>query len=299
MRDARSCRRRATYPTAALPRKGVEMFHNRAEALALALPAAVFAAVVFLAPVVILLAEGFRNVDGWSVSAYTGFLSDPLNRTVFLRTLRLGAAVTVVAAVIGYAAAFAIVNLPPKGKGRMIGLVVLPLMVSPVARTYAWIVILGRTGIVNQALTSVGLTDEPVRFLFTETAVFVGLLQLFLPLMILALISALENMPKDAIPAARVLGANWFQVFWKVILPLTREGLVIGGTLVFTGSLTAYITPAILGGSKVLMLETLLYQRVTVANDFVSASVIAFILIVMSFAANLLLKRLATARSKR
>lgn len=215
------------------------MFHNRAEALALALPAAVFAAVVFLAPVVILLAEGFRNVDGWSVSAYTGFLSDPLNRTVFLRTLRLGAAVTVVAAVIGYAAAFAIVNLPPKGKGRMIGLVVLPLMISPVARTYAWIVILGRTGIVNQALTSVGLTDEPVRFLFTETAVFVGLLQLFLPLMILALISALENMPKDAIPAARVLGANWFQVFWKVILPLTREGLVIGGTLVFTGSLTA------------------------------------------------------------
>ncbi|RVH87259.1 ABC transporter permease [Sinorhizobium meliloti] len=299
MRDARSCRRRATYPTAALPRKGVEMFHNRAEALALALPAAVFAAVIFLGPVVILLAEGFRNVDGWSVSAYTGFLSDPLNRTVFLRTLRLGAAVTVVAAVIGYAAAFAIVNLPPKGKGRMIGLVVLPLMISPVARTYAWIVILGRTGIVNQALTSVGLTDEPVRFLFTETAVFVGLLQLFLPLMILALISALENMPKDAIPAARVLGANWFQVFWKVILPLTREGLVIGGTLVFTGSLTAYITPAILGGSKVLMLETLLYQRVTVANDFVSASVIAFILIVMSFAANLLLKRLATARSKR
>ena len=275
------------------------MFHNRAEALALALPAAVFAAVVFLGPVVILLAEGFRNVDGWSVSAYTGFLSDPLNRTVFLRTLRLGATVTVVAAVIGYAAAFAIVNLPPKGKGRMIGLVVLPLMISPVARTYAWIVILGRTGIVNQALTSVGLTDEPVRFLFTETAVFVGLLQLFLPLMILALISALENMPKDAIPAARVLGANWFQVFWKVILPLTREGLVIGGTLVFTGSLTAYITPAILGGSKVLMLETLLYQRVTVANDFVSASVIAFILIVMSFAANLLLKRLATARSKR
>ena len=80
-----------------------------------------------------------------------------------------------------------------------------------------------------------------------------------------------------------MLGANCLQVFWKVILPLTREGLVIGGTLVFTGSLTAYITPAILGGSKVLMLETLLYQRVTVANDFVSASVIALILIAMSF----------------
>ena len=275
------------------------MFQNRAEALALALPAAVFAAIVFLAPVVILLAEGFRNADSWSLVAYTNFFSDPLNRTVFLRTFRLGLMVTAVSAVIGYAAAFAIVNLTPRSKGQMIGLVVLPLMISSVARTYAWIVILGRTGIVNQALQLVGLSDEPIRFLFTETAVFVGLLQLFLPLMILSLISALENMPKDAIPAARVLGANWFQVFFKVILPLTKEGLVIGGTLVFTGSLTAYITPAILGGSKVLMLETLLYQRVTVANDFVSASVIAFILIVMSFAANLLLKRLATARIKR
>ncbi|OCP15372.1 MULTISPECIES: ABC transporter permease [unclassified Ensifer] len=275
------------------------MFQNRAEALALALPAAVFAAIVFLAPVVILLAEGFRSADSWSLVAYVDFFTDPLNRTVFLRTFRLGLMVTAVSAVIGYAAAFAIVNLSPRNKGQMIGLVVLPLMISSVARTYAWIVILGRTGIVNQALQLIGLSDEPIRFLFTETAVFIGLLQLFLPLMILSLISALENMPKDAIPAARVLGANWFQVFWKVILPLTKEGLVIGGTLVFTGSLTAYITPAILGGSKVLMLETLLYQRVTVASDFVSASVIAFILIVMSFAANLLLKRLATARNKR
>ncbi len=117
--------------------------------------------------------------------------------------------------------------------------------------------------------------------------------------MIISLVSAMENMPRDAVPAARILGANWLQVFWRVVLPLTREGLVIGGTLVFTGSLTAYITPAILGGSKVLMLETLLYQRVTVANDFVSASVIAMILIVMSFSANILLKRMATARKRR
>jgi putative spermidine/putrescine transport system permease protein len=254
--------------------------------------------VVFLVPVVMLLSEGFHSAAGnWSFSAYTAFFSETLNRTVFLRTLRLAVEVTAVSAVIGYAAAFAIVNMPPKGKGRMVGLVVLPLMISPVARTYAWIVILGQTGIVNQALVTLHLIDRPLRLLFSETAVFIGLLQLFLPLMILSLISALENLPRDAIAAARVLGANWPQVFWKVILPLTREGLVIGGTLVFTGSLTAYITPAILGGSKVLMLETLLYQRVTVSNDFVSASVIAFILIVMSFGANLVLKRLATARS--
>jgi putative spermidine/putrescine transport system permease protein len=111
-------------------------------------------------------------------------------------------------------------------------------------------------------------------------------------------VSALENLPSDVVPAARVLGAGWFSVFFRVILPLTREGLVIGGTLVFTGSVTAYITPAVLGGAKVLMLETLLYQRVSVANDFVSASVIAVILIVMSVAANGLLKRAAASRSR-
>lgn len=275
------------------------MFHNRAEALALALPAALFAAIVFLIPVAILLSEGFRSADGWTLSAFTEFFGQTLNQRIFLRTLKLGAMVTAVAAVIGYATAYAIVSLPPGAKGRMIGLVVLPLMISPVARTYAWIVILGRTGIVNQTLQLIGLTDEPVRFLFTETAVFIGLLQLFLPLMVISLISALENLPKDAVPAARILGANWVQVFWKIILPLTREGLIVGGTLVFTGSLTAYITPAILGGSKVLMLETLLYQQVTVSNNFVAASVIAFILIVMSFAANILLRRIATARDRK
>mgnify|MGYP001488283340 CR=1 FL=1 len=275
------------------------MFQNRAESLALTLPAALFAAVVFIVPVLILLSEGLRTGGSWSLAHYASFFSTPLNLTVFIRTLKLGVLVTVAAAVIGYAAALCIVNLSSRNRGRMVGLIVLPLMISPVARTYAWIVILGRTGIVNQALTSVGLTDAPLRILFSETAIFIGLLQLFMPLMIISLVSALENMPRDAISAARVLGANWLQVFWKVILPLTKEGLVIGGTLVFTGSLTAYITPAILGGSKVLMLETLLYQRVTIANDFASASVIAMILIVMSFSANLLLKRLATARAKR
>ncbi|RYH11307.1 ABC transporter permease [Tropicimonas sp. IMCC6043] len=275
------------------------MFENRAIGLALVLPAAIFAAALFLLPVGILLSEAFRTDTGWSVSAYGEFFASSRNQTVFFRTLKLASLVAGVSAVVGYAAAFAIVNLPASSRGRMFGLVTLPLMISPVARTYAWLVILGRTGFVNKFLVDLGITDTPLRILFTETAVFIGLLQLFLPLMIISLVSAMENMPRDAVPAARILGANWLQVFWRVILPLTREGLVIGGTLVFTGSMTAYITPAILGGSKVLMLETLLYQRVTVANDFVSASVIAMILITMSFSANLLLKRLATARKSR
>ena len=273
------------------------MFDNRNTGLALSLPAAIFAAALFLVPVAILLSEAFRGPDGsWTIAAYIDFFADPRYRAVFWRTLRLGLMVTLTSAIIGYIVAYAIVQLGPVARGRIFGLVILPLMISPVARTYAWLVILGRTGIVNDAITALGF--EPVRLLFTETAVFIGLLQLFMPLMIVSLISAMENMPRDAIAAARMLGANWFQVFWKVILPLTREGLVIGGTLVFTGSLTAYITPAILGGSKVLMLETLLYQRVTVAQDFASASVIAMILILVCFGANLALRKLASVRKR-
>ncbi len=273
------------------------MFLNRSEGLALALPAALFTFLVFLVPVGILLSVAFQTDTGaWSLQGYIEFFSQPLNQTVFFRTLKLGILVAGTSAVIGYLAAFCIVNLPATSRGRIFGLVVLPLMISPVARTYAWIVILGRTGIVNDVIVGLGLSETPIRLLFTETAVFIGLLQLFLPLMIISLVSSMENIPKDVVPAARVLGASWFQVFFRVILPLTKEGLVIGGTLVFTGALTAYITPAILGGSKVLMLETLLYQKVNVSNDFVSASVIAMILIVMCFSANLVLKRIASVK---
>ena len=139
--------------------------------------------------------------------------------------------------------------------------------------------------------SATGVVHEPVTLLFTEGAVFVGLLQLMMPLMLLSLVSALENLPPDVLAAARTLGATRWQAFVRVVLPLTQEGLVIGGTLVFTGCVTAYITPALLGGPKVLMLETLLYQKVNVAGDTVAASVIAVLLLATTLVVNQLLKR--------
>jgi putative spermidine/putrescine transport system permease protein len=273
------------------------MFESRRIGLALVLPALIFIVVGFILPVGVLLGGSFRIADSWTFDAYARFFAGDLNREVFWRTVRLGVLVTGVSAVVGYAVAFAIVDAGLRWRGRLIGLMILPLMISPVARTYAWIVILGRSGLFNSLIVNLGLTDEPIRLLFTETAVFIGLVQLFLPLMILSLVSALENLPADVIPAARVLGANWLAVFVRVILPLTREGLIVGGTLVFTGAVTAYITPAVLGGSRVLMLETLLYQRINVANDVLSASVIAVILVVMTYIANVALRRLGAARA--
>ncbi|MFD2262067.1 ABC transporter permease [Lacibacterium aquatile] len=270
---------------------------NRLLGPALTLPAVTFIAVGFVLPVLILLSEAVTVQGAFSLAPIIGFFRDPGSVEVFWRTIRLAGLVTLTSAVIGYATAIAIVDSSPSARGRLIGTLILPLMVSPVARTYAWVVVLGRTGLVNIVVVGLGLSPEPLRLLFTETAVFIGLVQLLLPLMVLSLVSALENIPADVVPAARVLGAGWFTTFFKVTLPLTREGLVVGGTLVFTGALTAYITPAILGGSKVLMLETLLYQRIRVTNDIAAAGVIAIILVVLSITANVLLKRIAGGRS--
>jgi putative spermidine/putrescine transport system permease protein len=265
----------------------------------LASPALLACALILIVPVGILLSAAFQ-VDGRaSLGQFATFFADPLNQDVFWRTLRLAGLVTVTATVLGYIAALAIVGMSPGKRSLVTSLVVLPLMISPIARTYAWIVILGRSGLFNNTLQGLGLSDTPLRLLFTEGAVFIGLLQLFLPYMILSLVSALENLPRDVTAAASVLGASRWQTFVRVILPLTREGLVAGGTIVFTGSVTAYITPAILGGSKILMLETLMVQRVNVTNDIVAASVIAVILVATSLVANDLLRRLATSSRER
>jgi putative spermidine/putrescine transport system permease protein len=161
-------------------------------------------------------------------------------------------------------------------------IVILPLMTSPVARTYAWMVILGRFGLINQTLKSAGLIAEPLRLLYTEGAVIVGLLQLFLPLMVLNLVSAMENISPELEEAAQSLGANRWVTFFRVVIPLSADGLVMGSVLVFTGSITAYVTPAILGGTKILTLATLLQQEAVVFMNWGGATVIAVVMTVLT-----------------
>ena len=256
-------------------------------------PALLFIGLFFVAPVAALLSGAFRVDGSVGLAHFAAFFDEPLHRDVTWRTLRIAGLATFVAALLCYPAALAMVRVRPPWRGLLTGLVILPLMVSPIARTYAWIVLLGRNGFANALAQAAGVIDEPVTLLFTEGAVFVGLLQLMMPLMLLSLVSALENLPADVLAAAQTLGANRWQTFTRVVLPLTQEGLIVGGTLVFTGCVTAYITPALLGGPKVLLLETLLYQKVNVASDTVAASVIAVLLLATTLVVNQLLKRVA------
>ncbi len=267
---------------------------NRSRAWWLLLPAVTFLALCFLYPVGAFLLESFRVGQGVGLANYSTFLSDEINLEVYWRTVKIALLVTLLSAVVSYPAALAIMRLGGQYRGLLTGLIILPLMISPVARSFAWLVVLGREGLLNKTLVGSGILSESIPILYTESAVFIGLLQLMLPLMLLSLTSALENLPKDVQAAAKSLGANEWQTFWRVILPLTRDGLAIGGTLVFTGCITAYVTPALLGGPRVTMLATLLYQKASVTVDEAATTVISVVMLLTTLLVNAILRSRTT-----
>lgn len=247
----------------------------------LLVPGSVYLVLFFLVPLGFVLVESLRADDGGlTVSRYTQVLADPQFRQVYLRTLKIALIVTPAAVILGYPSAYVIVRLPKARKSVLMSLVILPLMTSPVARTFAWIVVLGRFGIVNETLKFLRLVQEPARLLYTEGAIVVGLLQLFLPVMILTLVSALENVQNDVEEAALSLGSTRVGTFFRVLVPLSYDGLIMGVTLVFTGCITAYVTPAILGGSNVLTLATLMRLESLVLMNWEAGTVIAVVMIV-------------------
>lgn len=262
--------------------------HGQARSLILLVgPALLFITIFFVLPLVIVLINTFKNEAGaWSLQEYQDFIQDPVVHRVYQRTVRLALIVTVLSAIIGYPVSYAIARMSPGRRSIMMSLIILPLMTNPVARTYSWLVILGRLGLVNHLVERFHLSDRPLRLLYTEKAIVLGLLHLFLPLMILSLVSAMENIRTDVEEAAQSLGANRLVVFLRIIVPLSADGLILGGTLVFTGCITAYVTPAILGGTRVRMLATLLYQRAMVLIDWESATIIAVSMVLTTLVAN-------------
>ena len=259
--------------------------------LLLVAPACVFVLVFFVLPLIFLLSQSVLPEEGgFTLSGYSDFFESRVSRIAYLRTLKLGLIVTVICVVMGYPAAFVLARMPARRRSFLMSLVILPLMTNAVARTFAWLIILGKRGMINQTLLSLDLVENPVRFMFSETAIVLGLAQLFLPLMVLPLVSALENIPEDVLEAARNLGANRLTTFVRIVVPLSSDGLVLGATLVFTGSVTAFVTPAILGGPRLLLMSTLLRQKVVVLFDLHAAAVVAVVMILTTLAVNLLLR---------
>ena len=237
--------------------------------------------------------------SSFSLQLYIDFFKDSYFMAVLGRTLSISLIVTIFCAVLGLPAAYVISGVSKKWRGILIALTLFPLLTNSVIRSFAWITILGKNGVINNLMMMFGVINEPMSLLYTDFSIIIGSVYLFLPTMIMTLVGVLENIDDDLLEAAATLGLSPLKGFFKIILPLSLPGMIVGSILVFTGTLTAYTTPQLLGGNKKMMLATLLYQRATTLGDWTSASVIALIMIVITFAVMKGLNVLAKSMDKR
>lgn len=258
----------------------------------LAGPASLLVLVFLILPVGSTLIATFTDAKGWA-APYAAFFNSGFRRTVLYRTIEISLITTIISVILGFIAAYVVAQMPARLKSIMIIAAVFPLLTGVVVRSFAWLILLGKNGILNTALLSVGFISEPISMLYTEGAVIAAMVYLFVPLMILTLAGVLEGIPKDVVEAAASLGATPFAVFRQVILPLAMPGLIVGAVLVFTGSFTSYATPQLLGGERQMMMGTLLYQRAMVTFDWTGASTVAAIMVVVTIAIVMLMTRLA------
>ncbi len=245
--------------------------------LKLALPLAGFFALFFLAPLLILVFVSVR-IDGvLTFSQYARFLFDPFSLGVLARTLLLGVEVTLLCLVLGLPVAWTYVRGPAWARPVLILAVLLPLLTSVVVRTFAWIVILGRQGIVNLALLSLGFIDTPLRLLYTEGGVVVALAQVQMPLMVLPLITAMARIDPNLDDASTALGAGAWRGFFRVTLPLCLPGIIAGCMLTYAAAITAFITQSLVGGGQMLFMPMYIYQQATALQNWPFAAAISMI----------------------
>lgn len=231
---------------------------------------------------------------GFSLSRYFDFFKDEYYLEIYMRTIKLGVVTTILATILGFPTAYYISRTNKKVRGLYIMFAVFPLLTSAVVRSFSWMVILGKRGIVNTVLMNIGIISKPLSLLYNEFSIVMGLLYLFLPLMIMSLVGVMENIDGDLTEAAESLGATRFQAFFKVVFPLSVPGLIVGSILVFTGSITAYTTPQLLGGSKAKVLSTLIYQSAMSLFDWDTAAVVATIMIVTTLIVSSIINMMAS-----
>ena len=265
---------------------------GRLLAWTLAGPAALAVLAMLIIPVLVTLSTTLGTERG-VFDPYTRFLNSGFRMRVLWRTLEVSLATTAISVLVGFLAAYAVARAPRRLKSLLIIAAVFPLLTGVIVRSFAWLIILGREGILNTALLGLGVLSEPVQMLYTQGSVIVAMVYLFTPLMILTLVGVLEGIPDDLMQAAASLGATPAGAFRQVVLPLAVPGLIVGAVLVFTGSFTAYATPHLMGGEQQMMLGTFLYQRAMVTLDWVGASTVAAIMVVITLAVVLAMSRLA------
>ena len=238
----------------------------------------------FVVPLLLLAPTSFQEyqpgsgiVSGsFTLGNYARIVADDYYREVVLRTLGLGVSVTIACLILGYPVAYLIVRGHPRWRLPLTLLVIFPLMLNLVVRSFGWIVLLTNRGVVNNLLTDLGVIETPLKLMFNLTGVMIGLTHIYLPFMVLMLVAALQNVPRDVEAAASTLGSGRFHVFRAVTLPLTAPGIIAGSILVFVLTISALVTPRMLGGPTYQVMATLIYDEYMQLLDWPSGSALSF-----------------------
>ncbi|MBR0665361.1 ABC transporter permease [Roseomonas hellenica] len=266
----------------------------------LVLPALAFLGVVFLLPLLLLLWSSIRGPGGFSLNGYARVLGDAYYLQVMLQSLQLGLITTGGALLLGYPAAFALARARGYAQVVLFALIFLPLTVSIIVKSFGWGIVLRRDGILNWAMENLGLIERPVRMIFTEGALYAGMINVFLPFMVLPIFSVVRMMDTRLPDAAATLGASpWFR-FTRVTLPLSLPGVVAGVSITFSLAVSAYVTPSLLMGDRFMTMSMVMAKAFLNLRDWQLGAAMATVLLAVAITvvvgAAWLQKRLATPR---
>jgi len=240
---------------------------------------ALFSLAFVLPLVMLVLVSLFRTpqFNAMGADQYVRFLSDGFNLQVLLDTLVLGVEVATLSLVLAYPLGLVYLAAGAFARTLITFLILLPLLTSTVVRTFAWIVILGREGIVNSAMLSLGLWGQPARLLYSWGGLVIALAQIQLPLMALPVINSLLRVNPNLLKAAEGLGAAQPRVFLRVLLPLTLPGAIAGWLLVFAAAVTAFITQTLVGGGRIILMPLYIYQQAMGVQDWPFSAALSLI----------------------
>lgn len=251
--------------------------------LAFATPLAAFFVIFFIAPLLLLvLVSAYADAEfsRFGFDQYAKIFGDGFSLKVLADTLWLGLQVTLLCLVLGYALAWSYVHGPVRLQPLLMLIILMPLLTSVIVRTFAWVVILGRQGIVNSALLDVGWITEPVKLLYTRGGLVVTLANVQLPLMALPLITALQKLDPNLEDASAALGASAWRTFSRITLPLTLPGVVAGSLLTFTASITAFVSQSLVGGGQMLFMPMYIYQQASSLQNWPFAAALSLVFLV-------------------
>jgi len=265
-------------------------------------PATIFVTIGLLIPILILFryslnafVPGKLMVEALTIQNYVLFFTDPYYTAAFYRTLRVAGIVTALCLLLAFPLAYVLARTQSRFKNLLIMLVVLPLFVGNAVRAAGWMTVFGNRGFLNVTLQWAGITAEPVRFMYTEFAVIVGILAVNLPYVVLTLQSVLEGIDRSVEDAAFSLGAGPLTMARRVLLPLAVPGFVAGAMFCFILTMNAYATPVLLGGPEFVMMGPLVYVQFAAKSNWPFGAAVSFVLmtatLLLTAAANLIVQR--------